>query len=426
MALDQALYEAYIAILKEELVPALGCTEPIALAYASAKAAQLLGGTPERIVARCSGNIIKNVKGVVVPGTDGLRGIETAVLLGAVGGDADKELEVLQGVTAEDLAETKRLLAQKLCEVELLQTKAKLHIIVEMFSGAHRSLVEIVHSHTGIVRLEQDDRVLLSIPFTEETVEANQTDPSCLNVRSIVAFANEVRMEDVEPILLPQIQCNSAISQHGLSHPYGACIGRTLLETCGTDVRTRARAAAAAGSDARMGGCEMPVIINSGSGNQGMTVSLPVIEYAKELGASQETLCRALCVSNLIAIHQKASIGRLSAYCGAVSAAAGAGAAITYLYGGSVEDISTTISNTLANVAGIVCDGAKASCAAKIATSVDAAILAHSMTMRHAAFHPGQGIVLDTIEQTIEGVAKLARAGMQHTDTEILGLLVGC
>lgn len=248
MALDQALYEAYIAILKEELVPALGCTEPIALAYASAKAAQLLGGTPERIVARCSGNIIKNVKGVVVPGTDGLRGIETAVLLGAVGGDADKELEVLQGVTAEDLAETKRLLAQKLCEVELLQTKAKLHIIVEMFSGSHRSLVEIVHSHTGIVRLEQDDRVLLSIPFTEETVEANQTDPSCLNVRSIVAFANEVRMEDVEPILLPQIQCNSAISQHGLSHPYGACIGRTLLETCGTDVRTRARAAAAAGS----------------------------------------------------------------------------------------------------------------------------------------------------------------------------------
>ena len=411
MALDQALYEAYIAILKEELVPALGCTEPIALAYASAKAAQLLGGTPERIVARCSGNIIKNVKGVVVPGTDGLRGIETAVLLGAVGGDADKELEVLQGVTAEDLAETKRLLAQKLCEVELLQTKAKL---------------QIVHSHTGIVRLEQDDRVLLSIPFTEETVEANQTDPSCLNVRSIVAFANEVRMEDVEPILLPQIQCNSAISQHGLSHPYGACIGRTLLETCGTDVRTRARAAAAAGSDARMGGCEMPVIINSGSGNQGMTVSLPVIEYAKELGASQETLCRALCVSNLIAIHQKASIGRLSAYCGAVSAAAGAGAAITYLYGGSVEDISTTISNTLANVAGIVCDGAKASCAAKIATSVDAAILAHSMTMRHAAFHPGQGIVLDTIEQTIEGVAKIARDGMQQTDTEILGLMVGC
>ena len=340
--------------------------------------------------------------------------------------DADKELEVLQGVTAEDLAETKRLLAQKLCEVELLQTKAKLHIIVEMFSGSHRSLVEIVHSHTGIVRLEQDDRVLLSIPFTEETVEANQTDPSCLNVRSIVAFANEVRMEDVEPILLPQIQCNSAISQHGLSHPYGACIGRTLLETCGTDVRTRARAAAAAGSDARMGGCEMPVIINSGSGNQGMTVSLPVIEYAKELGASQETLCRALCVSNLIAIHQKASIGRLSAYCGAVSAAAGAGAAITYLYGGSVEDISTTISNTLANVAGIVCDGAKASCAAKIATSVDAAILAHSMTMRHAAFHPGQGIVLDTIEQTIEGVAKIARDGMQQTDTEILGLMVGC
>lgn len=423
MALDQALYEAYIAILKEELVPALGCTEPIALAYASAKAAQLLGGTPERIVARCSGNIIKNVKGVVVPGTDGLRGIETAVLLGAVGGDADKELEVLQGVTAEDLAETKRLLAQKLCEVELLQTKAKLHIIVEMFSGSHRSLVEIVHSHTGIVRLEQDDRVLLSIPFTEETVEANQTDPSCLNVRSIVAFANEVRMEDVEPILLPQIQCNSAISQHGLSHPYGACIGRTLLETCGTDVRTRARAAAAAGSDARMGGCEMPVIINSGSGNQGITASVPVWKYGKLMGADDDTILRAVCLSDLITIHQKTGIGRLSAYCGAVSAGVGAGCGIAWLRGADCEGISHTLENAVAMISGCICDGAKASCASKIAMGVDCGILGYDMYAGGNNFRPGDGILGNDVEDTVRNVGVLAAQGMRETDRVILKIM---
>ena len=420
-------YKTYVEILNRELVCAMGCTEPIAIAYCAAAARRALGVLPTCIEVAASGNIIKNVKSVIVPNTGGLRGIAAAAAIGALAGDADAGLQVVSHVTPEQIAALPGYMAQTKFEISAAESEYLLDIEVTVRANDHFATVRAVQEHTNIILVETDEGVVFAKDPEQAPSAAEPTpDYTLLNVADICEFADTCELEDVKPLLDRQLSCNCAIAEEGLRGNYGAGIGKVLLAAYGDDVRTRARAYAAAASDARMNGCDLPVVINSGSGNQGMTVSLPVIEYAKELDASQETLCRALCVSNLIAIHQKASIGRLSAYCGAVSAAAGAGAAITYLYGGSVEDISTTISNTLANVAGIVCDGAKASCAAKIATSVDAAILAHSMTMRHAAFHPGQGIVLDTIEQTIEGVAKIARDGMQQTDTEILGLMVGC
>ena len=420
-----ALYQSFLEILREELVPAMGCTEPIAIAYAAAQARAVLGKRPERVRIEVSGNIIKNVKSVIVPHTGSMHGIAAAAAAGIIAGREDRELEVLCEVTEAQIEDMRAYLKEAAFEIRPIDSPFIFDIRITVCAGDDQAMARIVGSHTNLVQLLHGTTRIIDRPCSE-TVSERRTDRSVLTVERIVEFADSLCPEDVQELFERQISYNMAIAEAGLSGAYGANVGRTLREAYGEAVQNRARYMAAAASDARMSGCELPVVINSGSGNQGMTVSLPVIEYAKELGASQETLCRALCVSNLIAIHQKASIGRLSAYCGAVSAAAGAGAAITYLYGGSVEDISTTISNTLANVAGIVCDGAKASCAAKIATSVDAAILAHSMTMRHAAFHPGQGIVLDTIEQTIEGVAKIARDGMQQTDTEILGLMVGC
>ncbi|WP_312644615.1 L-serine ammonia-lyase, iron-sulfur-dependent, subunit alpha [Hydrogenoanaerobacterium sp.] len=424
MSLSKEKYLNYVSILKEELIPALGCTEPIAIAYAAAKARNVLGVMPDRIVAECSGNIIKNVKGVIVPTTKDLRGIEAAAIIGAVGGDPAKELEVLTGVTQEHLAQAKALIQKGICEEKILETPAKLHIIIRMFHGDNSSMVEIIHTHTGIVRIEKNDEVLLDVPHSQEENFDGQTDRSCLNVEDIVEFANTVNVDDIREVLAKQVEYNTAISNEGLHKIYGANIGITLLSTYGDDVKIRAKAAAAAGSDARMGGCEMPVVINSGSGNQGMTVSLPVIEYAKELSVTTDRLYRALCVSNLIAIHQKTKIGRLSAYCGAVSAATGAGAAITYLYGGGVKEISQTITSTLANVSGIVCDGAKPSCAAKIASSVDAALLACYMTMQSRGFNSGEGIVKDGVEETIDSVSRLAKDGMQVTDEEILKIMI--
>lgn len=422
--MNREVYQAYIKILEEELIPALGCTEPIAVAYASAKARETLGCFPEKMTAECSGNIIKNVKGVIVPTTGDLRGTRAAAILGAVGGDADRELEVLTTVTATDVDKVRALLDEGLCEEKLLLTPAKLHIIIRVEGGGHTAMVEIIHSHTNIVRIERDGEALLDIPHSEEETNTACTDRTCLSIASILDFANEVDVKDVSAVLDRQIEYNTNISKAGLEGGYGASVGATLLSAYGDDVKTRARAAAAAGSDARMSGCEMPVVINSGSGNQGMTASLPVIEYAKELGADREKLCRALCVSNLVAIHQKTGIGKLSAYCGAVSAATGAGAGIAYLYGGSEEDISKVIVNTLGNVSGIVCDGAKPSCAAKIASCVDAAILAMSMAMKDRFFRPGEGIVKDGVEATIASVGDLARDGMRQTDTEILKIMV--
>ena len=424
MALNREKYQNYVNILKEELIPALGCTEPIAIAYASAKAREVLGVMPERIVAECSGNIFKNVKGVIIPTTKYLRGVEAAAILGAVGGDASKALEVLSNVNEKHQEQTKLLLEKGICQEKILDTPAKLHIIIRAYSGDESALVEIVHTHTGIVRIEKNAKVVLDVPHEMEEEKIRTTDRECMNIEDILEFANTVDSSDVKDILNRQIQYNTAISDEGLHKIYGANIGMTLLSAYGDDVRIRAKAAAAAGSDARMSGCELPVIINSGSGNQGMTVSLPVIVYAKELCITTERLYRALCVSNLVAIHQKTKIGRLSAYCGAVSAATGAGAGISYLYGGGVKEISHTITSTLANVSGIVCDGAKPSCAAKIASSVDAALLACYMTMQGRSFKSGEGIVKDSIEGTIDSVGKLAANGMKVTDEEILRIMV--
>lgn len=421
--MDSALYANYLNILKHELVPALGCTEPIAIAYASAKACQILGTFPDSIEMSCSGNIIKNVKGVTVPNSGGLKGIDVAAILGAVGGNADRALEVLEGITPEHIARTKELVAQHICSCTLVEGVANLYITAKVIKDEHYAEVTIVNQHTNITRIVKDGEVLLDQPVEAEAEDAG-IDKSTLTVKDILEFADQVKMEDIEEVIGRQIQMNTAISQEGLDNNYGAQIGKTLMHVWGKSVTTRACARAAAGSDARMGGCSMPVVINSGSGNQGMTVSLPVIAYAEEWEVSKQKLYRSLVVSNLIAIHQKYYIGSLSAYCGAVSAACGAGAGITYMYGGSYEQVSLTIINTLGNVGGIVCDGAKPSCAAKIASSVDAALMAFNLSIQNKSFLPGEGIIKGDVEETIKSMGYIGRVGMRATDTEILNIMI--
>lgn len=420
--MEKELYNKYVNILKHELVPALGCTEPIAIAYAAAKARDVLGRFPESVEMRCSGNIIKNVKGVTVPNSRGLKGIDAAAVLGVTGGDAHRELEVLESVTEADIAKTRELLGRGFCTCSLIGQVENLYIVAKVVAGDEYAEVTIINRHTLITRIVKNGQVLFAMDAAEDS--PGHVDKSCLNVKDILEFANQLNIEDVKEVLERQIQLNSAIAEEGLRHEYGVQVGRTLLNVYGNDVKTRARARAAAGSDARMGGCSLPVVINSGSGNQGMTVSLPVIEYARELNVGEEMLYRALVVSNLISIHQKKYIGNLSAYCGAVSAACGSGSGITYLYGGNYEDISFTITNTIANVGGIVCDGAKPSCAAKIASAVDAAILAHHLGMAHRAFQPGEGIVKEHVEDTIKSMGYIGRVGMRETDTEILNIMI--
>lgn len=420
--MDQHVYNEYLAILREEIVPALGCTEPIAIAYASAKARSILGCLPEHITVKCSGNIIKNVKAVIVPTTGDMKGIETSAVLGAVGGNPDKKLEVLVGVTEEDLALTRELLKKKICSVELIEGVSSLQIIVEMTAGNESSLVEIAFSHTNIVRIEHNGALLFKKGLSVQN--ATETDRSLLNLKDIYTFATTVNLEDVADLMERQVDCNLKIAREGLSNKYGANVGSTILEHYGDDVRNRARALPAAGSDARMNGCVLPVMINSGSGNQGMTVSLPVEVYAEELEVTREKKIRALVLSNLIGIYQKNELGKLSAYCGAVSAAVGAGAAIAYLNNASYEVIEETIVNTLGNVSGIVCDGAKASCAAKIASSVDAAILAYHMASERRGFHCGEGLVKENAEKTLKSYGRMGREGMRATDVEILRIML--
>ncbi len=389
--MDQKIYDSYVEILKRELVPALGCTEPIALAYASAKAVELLEAFPERMEALCSGNIIKNVKGVKVPCSGGLKGVEAAVILGAVGGDASRELEVLESVREEDRARTNALLKEHFCTCLLKEGVPNLFIEIRAYRGADSSVVRIEQKHTSITYMARNGRTL----FEKETSrQEHQADKSLLSLQDIVTFAREVDLADVREYLERQIQYNMAISEEGLQHEWGAGVGRMVLEEFGHDTRWKAIARAAAGSDARMSGCSLPVIIISGSGNQGMTCSLPVIEYARSTGKSQEELLRALCVSNLTAQDQKRYIGPLSAYCGAVCAAAGAGAGITFLCGGTAGQIENTVVNTIVNAGGITCDGAKPSCAAKIFSSLQAAFLGHSLAMRGFRFEAGEGLAM--------------------------------
>ena len=421
--MSQQLHDMFLQVLSKELIPALGCTEPIAIAYAAAKARQILELEPEGIRLRCSGNIIKNVKGVAVPNAGGLKGVEAAAILGALGGDADRELEVLQAVRPEHLERTRELLNTGFCTCALQENVANLYIVAEVFSGEHTASVTIINRHTLITRMEKDGKVL----FAQDPVvrKADDTDWSGWSVAAIVDFAETVELSKVKSLLDGQIELNCAISGAGLNRAYGAQIGRTLLDVCEDTVWTRAKARAAAASDARMGGCSLPVVINSGSGNQGLTVSLPVIEYAKHLGVCREKFYRALLISNLTSIFQKHFIGSLSAFCGAVTAAAGCGAAITWLHGGKLENICDTIANTVANVGGMVCDGAKASCAAKIASAVDAAIMAHHLSMRGLRFQPGEGIIQNDPQKTIQSLGYIGRVGMKHTDVEILNLMLG-
>ncbi|EET62733.1 hypothetical protein BRYFOR_05083 [Marvinbryantia formatexigens DSM 14469] len=422
--MDAKCYQTYLEILHEELVPALGCTEPIAIAYASAYAEEVLGEFPVHMDIFCSGNIVKNVKSVTVPNSGGLKGIETAAILGAVGGDAHKKLEVLEGVTDEHRKLTKELLEGDFCTCHLQKGAANLYIRAELQGKEHSSLVVIEDSHTNIVLVRKDGQTLFEAAKTGGTPEEKTEKRDLLSIEKILEFADSVSMEDIEEVIGRQVDMNTEISDEGLKHPYGAQVGRTILKAYGGDVKERARARAAAGSDARMNGCSMPVIINSGSGNQGMTCSLPVIEYAKEWKVSREKMYRALVVSNLVAIHQKKYIGSLSAYCGAVSAACGAGAAITWMHGGDYDAVCRTITNTIANMGGVVCDGAKSSCAAKIASAVDAAILAYSLERENRCFQPGEGLVRSDVEGTIKSMGYVGRVGMKETDETILNLML--
>lgn len=422
--LSRQLTDAYVSILHEELVPAMGCTEPIAVAYAGAVARAALGTMPDRVELAVSGNIIKNVKSVIVPHTGGRKGLRTAVGAGICFGDETKELEVLSDADESQLGALDEFLASADISVSEAKSNCPFDIQLTVYSGGHSAFVRIIGSHTNVVCVRRDDAVLHEKPFTDEVVQAAEN-RKLLTVRDIVDFADEVPIERIKDVLERQIEYNMAIAEAGMRGSYGASIGRILLRSYGVSVQNRAKAYAAAGSDARMNGCELPVVINSGSGNQGMTASIPVIIYARECNAPQNMLYRALAVSNLVTTHLKTGIGSLSAYCGATSAGAGAGAGICYLYGGRYDEISHTIVNTLAINSGMLCDGAKASCAAKIASAVEAGLLGMQMYMHDSQFYCGDGLVARNVEDTISAVSAIAREGMRETDSEIIRFMIG-
>ena len=420
-------YAFYDRILNAELKPALGCTEPIAIAFAAASARSYLDHMPESMNVRCSGNIIKNVKGVTVPNSSGMKGIETAALLGAVGGDSSLALEVLSTVTDDDRKRVSELLKKGICTVELAEGVAGLFIEVTAIYGKDSVSVTIENHHNEISRVRKNGEILFSAKKgNKENGDDEESLKAYLSVDGIIDYALNAPLKNVRSSLKAQWKYNEQIAAEGLSSSYGASIGRMLLKNYDKgDVRIRARAKAAAGSDARMSGCPLPVVINSGSGNQGLTVSLPVIEYGLDMGKSEDEILRALALSNLIAIHQKKYIGPLSAYCGAVSAAAGASAAIAFLHTHDEREISDAITNTLASVGGIVCDGAKASCAAKISSALEAAIMGFELAdEQKSSFKGGDGLVKDDIENTIKTFGKVGKDGMRETDIEILHLML--
>lgn len=423
MTREDGRYQAYIQILKEELLPAMGCTEPIALAYGAAVARELLGDVPDRVRIEASGSIIKNVKSVIVPNTGHLKGIPAAAAAGIVAGDASRKLEVISQVTKEQAEQIKAFLDQAEIEVDHIDNGLVFDIVITLWKGGEQSKVRIANFHTNIVHKEKNGRVLLDEKVEGES-ENGLTDRSLLTMEGIWEFAQCLDTEDVKEIFDRQIAYNMAIAKEGIQGNYGANIGKVLIDTYGSDVRTQAKAMAAAGSDARMNGCELPVVINSGSGNQGITASVPVLVYAEALGASQDQIYRALAISNLAAIHQKTGLGRLSAYCGAVNAGAGAGAGIAYLCGGGYKEITHTVVNALAILSGMVCDGAKASCAAKIAAAVDAGLLGYNMYIRGQQFYGGDGIVTKGVEATIANVGRLGKEGMRETNEEIIRIMV--
>lgn len=417
------LYQQYCSILKEELRPAMGCTEPIALAYAGAKARQVLGAMPESIRLFVSGNIIKNVKSVVVPNTGGLHGLAAALCVGIVAGDADRELEVISSVPEG----THEKLVAYLDSADLVISPSEDDLVfdidVRMTAGADSVRLRIVGHHTNIVLIEKNGEVLVQHPMVESS-EDNLTDKSCLNIENIVAFADCLDVEDIRPWVGQQVKLNMEIAREGLAGNWGANIGSVILRRQWGSLAKKAAAYAAAGSDARMSGCEKPVVIVSGSGNQGITASVPVVIYAEELGVSEDKLLRAVALSNLVTIHQKTGIGRLSAYCGAISAGCGAGAGIAYLLGGDTRAIAHTVVNAIAILSGTICDGAKPSCAAKIASAVEAGILGYHMHLEGQQFYGGDGIVTKGVDKTVYNIGRLAREGMRETDRTILEIML--
>ena len=417
-------YGNYLKILQEELVPATGCTEPIAIAYGAAKARELLGVLPESVLVEASGNIIKNVKSVVVPNTDCLKGIEAAAAAGIVAGQSDKILEVISEVTPAQRAEIRAYLADHPIVVKPAEGDKVFDILITLRAGNNHVKLRISDYHTHIVYTEKNGEVLFqSGEVLSDSARDMLTDRSCLSVEGVLDFASTCNLEDVRALIERQIDYNYAIAEEGMRHSWGANIGSVLKEHYGVGIYSRARYMAAAGSDARMSGCEMPVIIVSGSGNQGITASVPVVEYAKELNVSRDQMVRAVLLSDLLTIHLKTGIGRLSAYCGAVSAGCSAGAAIAYLHGGGFREIAHTLVNSLAIVSGMICDGAKASCAAKISAAVDAGLVGYSMFRSGQQFRGGDGIVTKGVEETIRNIGRLGRLGMRETDREIIRIM---
>lgn len=417
-------YGNYLKILQEELVPATGCTEPIAIAYGAAKARELLGVLPEAVLVEASGNIIKNVKSVVVPNTNSLKGIEAAAAAGIVAGQSDKILEVISEVTPAQRAEIRVYLADHPIVVKPAEGDKVFDILITLRAGNNHVKLRISDYHTHIVYIEKNGEVLFqSGEVLSDSARDMLTDRSCLSVEGVLDFASTCNLEDVRALIERQIDYNYAIAEEGMRHSWGANIGSVLKEHYGVGIYSRARYMAAAGSDARMSGCEMPVIIVSGSGNQGITASVPVVEYAKELNVSRDQMVRAVLLSDLLTIHLKTGIGRLSAYCGAVSAGCSAGAAIAYLHGGGFREIAHTLVNSLAIVSGMICDGAKASCAAKISAAVDAGLVGYSMFRSGQQFRGGDGIVTKGVEETIRNIGRLGRLGMRETDREIIRIM---
>ena len=420
--MNEKIKQDFLAILDEELIPAMGCTEPIALAYAAARGREVLGCDPEGILARCSGNIIKNVRCVRIPNSGGMTGIEAACALGALAGDATREMEVLERVTPEGQAATAAFLKKGTCSVEFLDSPIPLHFIIELFAGTDHVEVEVRHSHRNIVRITKNQEAVFEVEDKVDVTE--RADRSALSIENIYDFANEIELDRIRPYTQRQIDCNMAIAQRGMQGDYGVGIGKALLDTYSHSVYTKVRAYAASASEARMDGCDMPVIITSGSGNQGITSTVPVIVYAREKQIPEDTMMRALVFSSLMTVYQKEYIGKLSAFCGAISAATAAGAAITYMAGGSLTQIKDTIDNTLADIPGVICDGAKASCAAKISSALDAALFSHALAMQGKSYSQGTGILRADTGDTIRDVGHIGRVGMQPTDQEIVKLMI--
>lgn len=411
--------EKLLDILQAELIPALGCTEPIAIALAAASAREVLGAFPDRIEIYASSNIIKNVKSVVVPSTGGQKGIEAAATLGVIVGKATGGLEIFSNVLEEQRKKLNDLLRTQFCKTYHLKSGCNLHIIAKAYQGDNCGEAEIRNSHDKVVRTAKNGVRQSGLAEGAEEVPIDS-----FTLSELYDFATTVKWNEIDAVISRQIACNLAICEEGLSRSYGKNVGKTILLDFHNDVNNRARAYAAAGSDARMNGCALPVIINSGSGNQGITASVPICIFAKETDVDREKTVRAVCLSNLVAIYLKRGIGKLSAYCGAVSASCGVAAGLTYLKGGSFSQIAKAITNTVAGVSGIVCDGAKSSCAVKIASSVDAAIMAHYMALADRAFDGGDGIIACDIENMIENVMRLGKQGMRETDAEIIDIML--